>query len=122
MGGTDDPNPEVLPADGGASLDAGTKPTKSDGKKTSATPLPTETIPAASRTDASVTPDVDNPVTKAPKPVPSDKKPGAGATVTVELCGDTGLLATPYCPVTINKTFPAGQQPKKYCTVHRPAK
>jgi penicillin-binding protein 1A len=39
-------------------------------------------------------------------------------TVTVEICADTGLRATVYCPETVSRTFVKGTEPKRYCTKH----
>jgi len=41
-------------------------------------------------------------------------------TVTVDICEDSGLLATPYCPETITRTFKRGKEPKKKCRIHGP--
>jgi len=38
--------------------------------------------------------------------------------VTVEVCADSGELATPYCPETVMRTFVKGQQPTHYCRLH----
>ncbi len=40
--------------------------------------------------------------------------------VTVEICEDSGLLATPYCPDVVKRRFLKGHQPTKYCTLHHP--
>jgi membrane peptidoglycan carboxypeptidase len=55
---------------------------------------------------------------------PGGKKSGTkaasgGKTVTVSICADSGMLAGPYCPHTVERTFPAGQAPKKHCTLHK---
>jgi penicillin-binding protein 1A len=39
--------------------------------------------------------------------------------VTVEICVESGMRATEWCPETIEKQFPANQVPK-YCTLHKP--
>ncbi|MFN8218680.1 MAG: transglycosylase domain-containing protein [Fimbriimonadales bacterium] len=39
-------------------------------------------------------------------------------TETVEICADSRLLATPYCPETVAKSFPKGKAPKKRCPIH----
>lgn len=46
--------------------------------------------------------------------------PDQSDTVTVEVCADTGLLATRYCPETVTRTYIRGQQPTRYCTKHGP--
>jgi hypothetical protein len=52
------------------------------------------------------------------KVVRRDTKPKLSEYVTVRVCGDTGLLATDYCPETVLKQYRRGTQPKKYCTMH----
>ncbi|HXH61674.1 MAG TPA: hypothetical protein VNI20_10000, partial [Fimbriimonadaceae bacterium] len=42
--------------------------------------------------------------------------------VFVEVCADSGALATPYCPERVKKPFIAGTEPKKYCPIHHPPK
>jgi len=39
--------------------------------------------------------------------------------IEAEVCADSGLMATRYCPETINKKFPKGKKPKRRCTVHK---
>jgi penicillin-binding protein 1A len=41
-------------------------------------------------------------------------------TVTVEICQDSGLLANPYCPETVTRTFKRGKEPKRKCRIHGP--
>jgi len=41
-----------------------------------------------------------------------------GDTVQVEVCAESGMRATIYCPETVVRTFKRGQEPKKYCTIH----
>lgn len=43
---------------------------------------------------------------------------GESEWITVTICSDTGLLATPYCPHTETRTFRRGQQPTRYCNIH----
>lgn len=40
--------------------------------------------------------------------------------VTVEVCADSGMLATPYCPEVVKRRFVKGTEPKKYCPLHHP--
>ncbi len=42
-----------------------------------------------------------------------------GRTVTVTICRDSGMPAGPYCPDTIERTFPAGSAPSGTCPLHR---
>lgn len=41
-------------------------------------------------------------------------------TVSVEICADTGLRASIYCPETIVRKFPKGKEPKAECKRHVP--
>lgn len=53
----------------------------------------------------------------------SDASPKIGKeakTVSVEVCADTGDLASPYCPETVARTFLKGEEPKHRCKVHKP--
>ncbi len=38
--------------------------------------------------------------------------------VTVTVCTESGLLATPNCPHTESRTFRRGEEPTDYCTIH----
>lgn len=40
--------------------------------------------------------------------------------ITVTVCAESGLLATKWCPETIERTFVAGHQPTRYCNIHKP--
>jgi membrane peptidoglycan carboxypeptidase len=40
--------------------------------------------------------------------------------VTVEVCTESGLLATPYCPHTESRTFRREDRPTRYCPIHTP--
>jgi penicillin-binding protein 1A len=40
--------------------------------------------------------------------------------VEVEVCAETGMLATIYCPETVVRRFRKGHEPKKHCTLHPP--
>ena len=44
----------------------------------------------------------------------------AGGTRTVTICVGSGQPAGPYCPQTVERTFPAGQGPGGVCTMHGP--
>ncbi|MDR3709664.1 MAG: PBP1A family penicillin-binding protein [Capsulimonadaceae bacterium] len=59
----------------------------------------------------------DSTQTNAKPPAQDDSKPH---TVTVTICTDSGQLATQWCPSTLTRTYVAGQEPKKYCTIHQP--
>lgn len=40
-------------------------------------------------------------------------------TVSVEVCDETGMLATPACPGSMYKEFKRGDEPTSFCTTHR---
>jgi len=68
----------------------------------------------------------DNPPTdEAPPPDNGTPPPNSHvetapvASVTVEICVETGMLASPYCPVKRVATFPKGKEPTSICTKHR---
>lgn len=46
------------------------------------------------------------------------QKPESVDTVTVILCDDTGMVATPACPHTHRFTFQRGEEPTQRCTLH----
>ena len=61
------------------------------------------------------------------QPTPLDEAPvgpspsEAGGTRAVTICVGSGQLASPYCPQTVERTFPLGQGPRGVCTMHGPA-
>ncbi len=96
------------------------------------------TTPDAPPTDV---PEVDPPEANAPPEqtdAPKGDTPGGAATVpddglqlpkskpdvvrrgtvSVEICADTGLRATVYCPERVKRSFVKGTEPKEYCTQH----
>lgn len=50
-------------------------------------------------------------------PSGGDASPSGGQTVTVTVCAQSGQAAGPYCPDTVERTFPAGEAPGA-CSVH----
>jgi len=61
----------------------------------------------------------------APKPNPPGNTPGTKPSppdveVTVDICEDSLLLASLYCPQTISRTFKKADAPKKKCNLHKP--
>lgn len=66
----------------------------------------------------------DTPIVQDPPVTPAPSDPGGGGTeegyIAVELCADTGLRATAYCPERLRKRFAPGSVPSKRCTAHRP--
>ncbi len=53
------------------------------------------------------------------QPAPSSSRGGGGGMVTVTICTQSGELAGPYCPDTVERTFPAGSVPGGPCHIHR---
>ena len=51
---------------------------------------------------------------------PGPSQPDRPAWVTVRICPSSGLLATPWCPVSQLKRFRAGRTPGAYCPLHGP--
>jgi penicillin-binding protein 1A len=51
--------------------------------------------------------------TELPEPRPTPR-----AEVSVEVCADTGMRASIYCPETVTRSFPRGSEPRKRCTLH----
>lgn len=49
---------------------------------------------------------------------PRRPSPPAEETVSVEICVDSGMKASMYCPETVIKQFPKRRAPRKICTIH----
>lgn len=54
-----------------------------------------------------------------PQPRPRDNPPRETEMVEVEICADSGMRASMYCPETVPRLFPRGKEPKRICTLHR---
>lgn len=84
----------------------------------------TEQAPTASRAGANHTTRNrdDNslaPATEpATEPPPTNEAVVAVPTVTVSIDPESGLLATPTCPVKSRMTYPSGSEPHGYCTIN----
>ena len=39
---------------------------------------------------------------------------------TLEICPESGRRATKWCPAGVSRSYPAGQAPRGYCTIHKP--
>ncbi len=78
--------------------------------------------PAAS-TPAAPIPGGGTDAPKADRPKPERRRreaaPAAEETVEVEICADSGALATPYCPETVTRSFPRRKRPRSRCPLHR---
>jgi hypothetical protein len=64
-----------------------------------------------------------NPAGARPDPPTSHRDPprkhnDEDRTVQVDICAESGMRATIYCPETVTRTFRKGQEPKKRCTIH----
>jgi penicillin-binding protein 1A len=56
---------------------------------------------------------------REPSDVPEKpQRPESVDTVTLTLCSDTGMVATPACPHTHRYTFRRGEEPAQRCTLH----
>lgn len=60
-----------------------------------------------------------------PEKIPGPTKPGKTGPksdeteyVEVEVCADTGLRATPYCPETVTRRYRKGSEPRSSCKLH----
>jgi len=83
---------------------------------------PGETLPG--RCSIHHAPAYSGPATPPPTSDVRDEPAGGsgdsgGRTVTVTICRDSGMPAGPYCPDTIERTFPAGSAPSGTCPLHR---
>ena len=89
---------------------------------------PAEQAPTTTRTDANHTarnrednnlpPDAE----PATQPAPTNDAAPAVPTVTVSIDPESGLLATPSCPVKSRMTYPNGSEPHGYCTINHVVK
>jgi hypothetical protein len=84
---------------------------------------PTEQAPTTIRPDANHTarnrdenlaPDTE----PATEPPPTNEAVVAVPTVTVSIDPESGLLATPSCPVKTRMTYPSGSEPHGHCTIN----
>lgn len=85
---------------------------------------PAEQAPTTTRTDANhsarnrednnLPPNAD----PATEPAPTNDAAPAVPTVTVSIDPESGLLATPSCPVKSRMTYPSGSEPHGYCTIN----
>jgi penicillin-binding protein 1A len=91
------------------------------GEARSAPPIPTAEGPAAPATTRPVPniPTAENETAPPPRVVAPAPKPRPRY-VTVTVCAESGLRATKWCPETIDRVFPVGQAPTRYCTIHKP--
>ncbi len=69
--------------------------------------------------DSNSTPDNSNQDQNS-APATTAAVPAAPKMVTVTVCAESGLLATKWCPETVDESFVAGSQPKRYCNIHKP--
>jgi hypothetical protein len=85
---------------------------------------PIEQAPTTTRPDAShtVRNRDDNNLAPAPEPatesVPTNEAVVAVPTVTVSIDPESGLLATPSCPVKSRMTYPSGSEPHGHCNLN----
>lgn len=48
-----------------------------------------------------------------------DQRQQQGETISVKICDDSGLLATPGCPSTHSQEFRRGEEPTSFCNIHK---
>ena len=86
------------------------------------TEVPSDASPDIPENNGDPTIDPGNPVIKkdnkpdAPRVAPGDD---GGHVTFVEICSDTGMRASIYCPERVRKAFKVGKEPKSRCTAHR---
>lgn len=88
---------------------------------------PIEQAPTTTRAEAShtVRRDENNlapPADSATEPPPTNEAAVAVPTVTVSIDPESGLLATPNCPVKSRMTYPSGSEPHGYCKINHVVK
>ena len=72
-----------------------------------------QTAPTRNRPENNLAPVAD----AASEPAPTNEAVAPLPTVTVSIDPETGLLATPTCPVKTRMTYPSGSEPRAYCNV-----
>lgn len=82
-----------------------------------------EQAPTTTRADASHTVRRDDnnlapAVEPATEPAPANETVAAVPTVTVSIDPESGLLATPTCPVKSRMTYPSGSEPHGHCKIN----
>lgn len=102
----DDVNPDNEEVPGAPSADAAQQPTTDP-----ATAPVIEDTPAE---DPSGEPPVEDP----PTDPPPDDPPPVEETTSFEICAETNLKATIYCPETVTRKFKRDQEPKRWCRLH----
>ncbi len=125
--GADDTTVKAIPPDdttagttGGDTVPPGGPPTQATtggdvggggtgGANTAGGPPPTTT---------GATPPDQPPVEKPPAKRDPPKRHDESDTVQVEVCAESGMRATIYCPETITRTFKRGQEPRRHCPIH----
>jgi len=103
------------------------KPADLGTSESDTTGTPTEQGKAGAEPDSPVTvepdPKLDPPRVEVPeprveeKPKPLQPRREVGR-IEVEICADTGMRSSIYCPETVVRFFPRGQQPRQRCTKH----
>lgn len=87
-------------------------PTDSESSSPGGETVPVETPPVKPPTD-------DPPVqTKPPETDPNRPTEPVDDRVTFEICAETGLKATIYCPETVTRSYKRGSEPSRWCRLH----
>lgn len=105
------PDPTKLPGQPAANPPG----TTTGGVEPGVTPVPT-TIPPATDPKKPAT-DPKKPPVDPPTRPPVDP-PREEGLIDVEICADTGMRSSIYCPETVTRRFARGQDPRRRCTKH----
>ncbi len=100
----DEPKPPVLP--GQPATGPNTQPPGTTGGATTSGAGTTGTNPPV------------QPPRNDPPPVRDPDPPREERLTDVEICADTGMRASIYCPETVTRRFAKGQEPRRRCTKH----
>jgi hypothetical protein len=65
-------------------------------------------------------PNDDAPVPPTPPRIQPPRATTESSTISVEICVETGLRATTYCPQKRVEKFKRGSEPSDFCHVHHP--
>ncbi len=106
-----DVDPDGMPIDPDGTFAPPAAPGKPSTRGPDANPATTGGDPTTG-----TTPPITPPPDTTPPPVRQNHDEEQG--IEVEVCADTGLLATPYCPETVFRKYHKGQEPKRKCRLH----
>jgi penicillin-binding protein 1A len=115
-----DDDPEPPPASTADTSDSNLVPTDDTGlPRTDKTPPPDPDMTPKKTPDSTKAKPDDTPAPSTSKPKETKKDSDDDSEyVTVNVCSETGMLATPYCPSTVPRRFKKGSEPKTPCRLH----